>query len=180
MEFRLSFDASSVQDVDAALLRLRRFAQRPTVALKRIGFYQERAYQKAFSSNRDPSTGKPWAPLKPETRARKRNKKPLVETVGRIPASLFSEVVGNVLSVGYADPLAAIHHKGSETRPHKIIPKNRTALYWKVGSRRVFARSVNHPGSVIPSRPLIGYSPEDLKEWGEILVEEAQIAWSDE
>jgi hypothetical protein len=95
----------------------------------------------------------------------------LVETVGRIPASLFHEVVNGVITVGYGDPLAQIHHDGAKIRPHKIIPKNKKALYWKGASHPV--RSVNHPGSTLPARGLVGYSPADVAEWAAIIGEEA-------
>lgn len=64
--------------------------------------YQERRIEEGFELERSP-TGEPWAPVKPETRARKENSKILQESedlknsievlVGDLTASLRSELV---------------------------------------------------------------------------------------
>lgn len=51
-------------------------------------------------------------------------------------------VIGGVTSHA---PYSAFVHQG--TRPHVIRPRNASALRFEVGGRRVFASSVNHPGT---------------------------------
>lgn len=53
--------------------------------------------------------------------------------------------VGQYVWVGARHRLAQIHHEG--TRPHKITPRTHKALRFSVGSRIVYAREVNHPGT---------------------------------
>ena len=48
---------------------------------------------------------------------------------------------------------ARIQEYGGTTPPHVILPKNGKVLaFMGSGGKMVFARKVNHPGSVIPSR----------------------------
>lgn len=51
-------------------------------------------------------------------------------------------VIGGVTSHA---PYSAFVHQG--TRPHVIRPRNASALRFEMGGRRVFAASVNHPGT---------------------------------
>jgi phage virion morphogenesis protein len=140
-------------------------------ALSRIGAYQERQLRKAFDENRSPD-GKPWTPLSPNTIARKKNPKMLVETVGRIPASRFYEATNLTLVVGYGDRLAAIHHSGANIPGRVVVPKNKRALYW-AGARHPVKR-VNIPPSKLPARPLVGFTPSDVEQWEGILVDEIE------
>ena len=156
-------------ELQASFNRLIAAVGNPAPALRALGAYQERQYQKAFSQNRSP-TGQPWAPLAASTIARKRNSKMLVETVGRIPSSLFYQVRGDTVEVGYGDPLAAVHHFGSTIRAQRIVPKNKKALYWAGAAHPV--KSVNRPQYKIPARPLIGYSQADVAGWRGIIEEE--------
>ena len=54
-------------------------------------------------------------------------------------------------TVGSDRHYAAIHQLGGKTAPHKIVPKNKKALFWPGAKHPV--KSVNHPGSKIPARP---------------------------
>lgn len=167
---QLSARIEGASTVVEAIANLEQFLAVPTNALKRIGAYQERQFQKAFDANRTPE-GNPWPPLAASTKLAKRNPKMLVERVGRIPGSLFWELQGDSVVVGYADPLANLHDAGGKSSPHRIVPKTKKALYWKGAKHPV--RSVNHPGSVLPARRLVGYSPADVAEWQAIIEEEA-------
>ena len=141
----------------------------PTPALNAIGAYQDRRFQQSFDANQTPQ-GEPWPPLAPSTIAQKRNRKILVETIGRIPASRFFEVQGSSVTVGYGDPLAAIHNAGATIPPQTIVPRDREALFWP-GARNP-VRRVNIPQRTIPARGLIGFTPADVREWSAIVEDE--------
>ena len=56
--------------------------------------------------------------------------------------------------IGTDVPYAAIHEFGGRTGPHVIVPRNASVLrFFGRDGTVVFARRVNHPGSVIPPRP---------------------------
>ena len=67
-----------------------------------------------------------------------------------------------ILSFGTDVIYARIHEKGGTTKPHVIRPKKEGGWlrFFKDGNL-VFAKKVNHPGSVIPPRPFIGPSIDD-------------------
>lgn len=156
-------------DLSALTQALSRLAQRTSnlkPTLSAIAAYQERQWQIAFDANRTPG-GTPWQPLAASTLAQKRNTKMLVEEIGRIPGSRFSEVQNNSAVIGYGDPLAALHDSGYTIPARTIVPKNRQALYWAGASRPV--RRANIPATTVPARGLIGYSEADIKEWQAIV-----------
>ncbi len=71
---------------------------------------------------------------------------------------------------------AAIHQLGGRTRPHVIRPgPGVTALAFTIGGRKVFAKSVHHPGSLVPARPFLPFGPgarptaEALRLVGEVV-----------
>jgi phage gpG-like protein len=55
--------------------------------------------------------------------------------------------------VGTPAAYAAVHQTGGRTKARTIRPRTRKALRFFVGGQVVFARSVKHPGSVMPRRP---------------------------
>lgn len=57
------------------------------------------------------------------------------------------------VSVGSHLPYAAIHQLGGKTKPHVIRPKNKKALAFSIGGKKILAASVKHPGSKVPARP---------------------------
>ncbi len=67
-------------------------------------------------------------------------------------------------------PYAAIHEFGGKTRAHVIRPRRAKALRWYDSAmsarddNAVFARYVNHPGSVIPARPYLQPARDDEQE----------------
>lgn len=93
---------------------------------------------------------------------------------GRLLASIHNEMVessnylyGRVYSSGV--PYAAIHEYGGRTSPHVIVPVNAKALRFMVGGKVVFAKKVNHPGSVIPER---SYLRSSLGEMHDLIIAE--------
>lgn len=72
-------------------------------------------------------------------------------------------VRGRVFSTGDVK-YAAIHEFGGRTRAHIITPKKAEALSFMMGGQRVFAKSVNHPGSVMPERSFLRSSLRDMRD----------------
>lgn len=52
-------------------------------------------------------------------------------------------------------PYGAIQEFGGTTRAHLIVAKSARALAFTVGDRLVFAKRVQHPGSVVPERSFL-------------------------
>lgn len=65
--------------------------------------------------------------------------------------------------VGTNIEYAGIHEFGGRTKPHIIEAKNKAALRFTAGGRTVFAKSVNHPGSIIPERSFLRSALADLR-----------------
>lgn len=71
-------------------------------------------------------------------------------------------VIGRVFSSGDVK-YAAIHEFGGRTPPHVILPKNGDALKFMMNGKTVFAKKVNHPGSVMPERSFMRSSLRDMR-----------------
>jgi phage gpG-like protein len=61
-----------------------------------------------------------------------------------------------------------IHEFGGKTKAHEILPTKKKALHFfggfgMYGVTEVFAKKVNHPGSVIPERSFMRSSLSDMK-----------------
>jgi phage gpG-like protein len=88
---------------------------------------------------------------------------------GRLLASLRSSVrespdfITGQVQAGRGVPYARIHEYGGRTKPHVIEARNALALRFTVGGKVVFARSVNHPGSLIPERSYLRSSLAELR-----------------
>jgi phage gpG-like protein len=68
----------------------------------------------------------------------------------------------SILSAGV--PYAAIQEFGGKTAAHEIISENAKALAFSADGNQVFARSVHHPGSVIPARSYLGSSLAEMRD----------------
>ena len=60
-----------------------------------------------------------------------------------------TQIIGTVSA---KTPYAAIQEYGGTTRAHLIQARDAKSLAFTVGGKTIFRRSVNHPGSNIPSR----------------------------
>jgi phage gpG-like protein len=84
---------------------------------------------------------------------------------GRLRSSIrsFVEERPDEITVTFGSdvPYAAIHEFGGVTPPHKIEARRADVLSFMLGGKRVFARSVNHPGSHIRPRPFLTPGVED-------------------
>jgi len=71
-----------------------------------------------------------------------------VET-GRLQSSInfthFRDGRGQYLWIGSREPHALMHHEG--TKPHTIVPREAPILRFSSGSRIIYTRHVNHPGT---------------------------------
>jgi phage gpG-like protein len=76
--------------------------------------------------------------------------------------STSSSVHGHVGSSGDVK-YAGIHEFGGKTPAHLILPSKADALSFMVGSSRVFAKQVHHPGSQMPERSFLRSSLRDMK-----------------
>ena len=93
-----------------------------------------------------------------------------------IAASVSADADGVVASVGSEGDVkyAAIQEYGGKTSAHEILPVKAQALAFVVGGAQVFARRVEHPGSVIPERSYLRASLDDMRD--EILAALAEAA----
>jgi phage gpG-like protein len=88
---------------------------------------------------------------------------------GRLAASLVSgtdddgtDVQGFVSSEGA--PYAAIQEYGGKTAAHDIIAVKAKALAFVGGGGTVFAKSVHHPGSLIPAHGYLAHALTDMQD----------------
>jgi phage gpG-like protein len=89
---------------------------------------------------------------------------------GALRRSITSEVIdtgnnitGKVYSSGDVK-YAAIHEFGGKTAAHEILPDKAKALHFIMGGKEIFAKRVNHPGSVIPMRSYLRSALADMRE----------------
>jgi len=68
--------------------------------------------------------------------------------------------VGSFGEVKYA----AIQEYGGKTGAHEILPAKAKALAFVAGSKLVFARKVEHPGSAIPARSYLGSALGEMRD----------------
>ncbi|MBS7541488.1 phage virion morphogenesis protein [Ancylobacter lacus] len=101
--------------------------------------------------------GVPWAPLNPEYRAGKKG--PGILRENRRLSDIVWQLGGNAVQVGSSVVYARVHQFGAV-----ILPKTAAALVFSLGGRIVHAMRV-----IIPARPFLGLSAEDLIEITAIL-----------
>jgi phage gpG-like protein len=83
------------------------------------------------------------------------------------------------VSVGFdpsAMPYGAIHEFGGRTRAHLIAAKSASALAFTVRGRLVFAKRVNHPGSVEPERSFLRSALAAMDDQGRTEIDDAMSA----
>jgi phage gpG-like protein len=88
---------------------------------------------------------------------------------GRLLASITSgtadegsDIEGYVASEGV--PYAAIQEYGGKTAAHEIMAVKAKALAFAGAGGQVFAKSVHHPGSVIPAHAYLGRALADMQD----------------
>jgi phage gpG-like protein len=162
---------------DSALRAMDRAKLTPE-ALDRIGRYGVSLVRKdstqSFVRQADPTTGQAWKPIKHRRRGDVAKAQILIDT-GRLRRAVGAEhsVSGQVVEIrGGIRPVVygRIHQFGGRTAPHVILPRKAKVLRW-TGSDggSVFARRVNHPGSVIPARPYVGISQQSVNAFSDFV-----------
>ena len=127
----------SNQAVTAAFNKLLQLGQNPAPALEGIGRSMQTNVLLGFRTGTSPY-GQKWAPLK------HRSGKPLVDK-GHLQNSISYRLVGNAVEIGTNLRYATLHQFGGTVKP-----KNRQALFFMLGDRKVFARQVT-----VPARPFM-------------------------
>src|SRR5208283_5329615 len=97
-----------------------------------------------------------------------------------IAASVSAYADGVVASVASEGDVkyAAIQEYGGKTSAHEILPVKRQALAFVIGGAQLFARRVEHPGSLIPERSYLRSSLDDMgREIHDALAQAAADAW---
>lgn len=79
------------------------------------------------------------------------------------PTSISGIVWSTGGSTGNNPPYARIHEYGGTTPAHEIFPKNARALAFMMNGKQMILGKVNHPGSVIPARPYMHPSFDEMK-----------------
>ena len=93
-----------------------------------------------------------------------------------IAASVSADADSMVASVASEGDVkyAAIQEYGGKTSAHEILPVKAEALAFVMGGAQLFARRVEHPGSLIPERSYLRSSLDDMR--GEIVAALAEAA----
>lgn len=112
----------------------------------------------------------------------KLNGQVLNRRTGKLARSIASEVEDNferIIGIIFqsADvPYGAIHEFGGKTAAHVIVPKKASVLrFWDKSGQKVFARKVNHPGSVMPERSYMRSSLSDFSTQISLGLKEAVV-----
>ena len=105
-----------------------------------------------------------WHPLAASTLLNRNRSYGIMNVSGTLARSFQKTISGNTLAIGTNRIQAAILHGGGKTKPHVIRPRNGKALAFNSIGGHIIARSVNHPGSDIPARPILVVQDEDVDE----------------
>jgi hypothetical protein len=78
---------------------------------------------------------------------------------GRV-SSGSKTVTGKIFSNA---PEAHLIEQGATRRPREILPNAKQALAFMIGGKRVFAKAVHHPGSIMPAKHLLQQTIDDMQ-----------------
>ena len=146
----------SLEGLELALDRLQAPLENLRPLHLAMGTHFEESAKDRFRSNVGPD-GSAW---EQSARAKEEGGKTLLDR-GHLRDSIHVVVGADSVEIGTNMVYAAIHQFGGTTRAHKITAKAGGVLAWGGGK---FAKSVNHPGSVIPPRPYLGVAAGDEAE----------------
>lgn len=117
--------------------------------MRQVATLIERIVKQRFDTSRD-VRGRAFTPLYP--RPENAQRRPLKKR-GVLQASIRSSASATEARVGTPLLHARILNAGGRTRPHQIRPRAASVLAWtNSAGERIFAGSVQHPGSDIPER----------------------------
>ena len=110
---KIDFETAELR---SALEKLQRQAKTPRPALTAIGEYLLEATEDRFAEQVDPE-GRPWAPLSPRYKKRKRKHQDLMLLLdGYLKGTLAKRVSASRLEIGSNRVYAATHQLGDERR----------------------------------------------------------------
>lgn len=113
-------------DAEGALLRRLDQAIRqvdaPDELMENLGAILESNIQYRFDAKQDPS-GADWAPLRPETLAKKDGRGSTLIETALMRQSLASNSGSDWVEVGFGDPKAAYHEFGTERSGRQAVPR---------------------------------------------------------
>lgn len=101
------------REVRQALERLQRRLGDLTPVMEELGELLVERAKERFARSTDPA-GRPWAPNKPSTLARKKGKKPLIGETGRLRDDIHYEAGRDHVIVGSSREYAATHQFGAK------------------------------------------------------------------
>lgn len=166
----------NLPEVQKTLQEIARKSGSMSPALKVMGMTLEKSTRDRFDSQGPAPDGSAWAPLKPGTVARKREKnKPaaILREEDNLRDHINNRVEGDhTLLVGSPEKYAAIQQLGGDIPGRIISARKKKALRIPgVG----FRKRVKWPGAHIPARPFLGISRQDeadlLEDAGHYLLD---------
>lgn len=87
----------------------------------------------------------------------------LGQSIQQLVTQTDTSIIGEVFSSGDVK-YAAIHEFGGRTAAHVIEARNAEALAFNFHGKMVFAKKVNHPGSLMPERSFMRSSLRDMRD----------------
>ena len=162
------------REVQSVLRRLGRAMGDMRPALDEFGAEMELDMQHAFLREQSPD-GKPW-PRSLRARAVAAGRRDATGTAktGRDTDQLYGSLTHNAgrdhVEWGAGAGHAAYFHFGARVPAHRITPRRASALRFFAGGKPRFARAVNHPGAVIPPRPIIAFGPPQRRVFRSVMA----------
>lgn len=169
LEFDLKIEDKVIQ---RRLQKLSAAGGNTKLAFQDIGEYLIQTIDERFTNQEDPD-GNSWAELNDDYKETKKHQKILTES-SELRQSYIYRASNNEVIAGSNLIYAGIHQFGGKTKAHQIRPKYKKALFWSGATSPV--AYVNHPGSDIPARPVLGLNAADKKEILIILREHYMMA----
>ena len=123
-----------------------------------VDHFRENFDQQGFVNN----GVQPWPERKTDT-----GRRILTGETRELENSIDYEASGGRVSFGSDMPYFTIHNRGGKTKAHEIRARRGKALKFAGRGGDVYRRKVNHPGSNIPMRKMVGHSQEFIDKINE-------------
>lgn len=145
-------DLSGLKVAEALLARIANFDE--SELLTAIGELGESQTRQRITDEKTAPDGSAWAPNREGTSI-------LMRTGGNLLGSVAYIVGSGEVAWGASWEFAHVHQDGAN-----ISAKNAKALFFRIGGKKVAAKSV-----VIPARPFVGLSADNAKEIEELVTD---------
>jgi phage gpG-like protein len=120
-----------------------------------VDHFKENFDQEGFVNN----GVQPWPQRQADT-----GRKILTGDTRELQDSIDYETSGGTIGWGSDVPYFEIHNRGGKTKAHTIKPRRGKALKFAGKDGSVIRKKVNHPGSQIPKRQMVGHSEEFIEK----------------